>query len=599
MRRSKGTRRRANRVARQGRRYGRVVSWVGRYVVRRFGVRIALLLMASTVGLALIGAGLGLAVAIATSFEAGGNVALFGLELGPTSAATLPWLAVGVALLIGAGSAGVFVARRSAAMIAGACRLMLIEDILSEPGGLLPNPGDYSSDRRVARAVSRLMNKDSRRMSLALRRSLDAPVSMIVVVGSAAGLMWLHPVAAAVTLTGLVVTLPVFYGLNLAAVRASKRLEAMNPSASREVQRLYQHVVERPGASRADVRSRLDDGGAVRSATDAFIQRFLAVVRSDFASQLLTAVAMLLLLSYLGIAVIRGALPVAVAAAFVLLLRIMLGAVRSTFNSIATFSRYYPAVARLQRFLDVAPLDDRQRPPAPATDHWAFDLPAATIREVRERVWHPPLGSPLGVTFPARPSRFTAGMLEVALQRGLPDRHAARGRLRLAFVGVAALPSEPTSLAELFAVPAVSLEALDARDQQVLAGAGIHDGSMPLSPEGWSMVGTDTLARIGYLVAHGGAADCVVVDAAVYAAVADRVPGAGGVPIVIWSPGRPADGTDQRPHLVIGANGAIIGCGTSRFVREHWERIAERLEAVAGSAAKTGSDDVDDADDDA
>jgi hypothetical protein len=591
--------RRVARVRRQAARYVRAIVWVVRFVIRSFGWSALRPLISGPIGLALIGTGLGLGIAIVGTFETGAVVSIAGYELSAVDSTTLPWLATTVAALVAVGGLGVYHAHRGAIQIAARSKVALVEEVLSVRGGVLPTAADYVDDKRVNRAVQRLLTSDPQRVALALRRLLESPVSLAVALGATIAMFLLEPVAAGAVLVFMLLATPFYYNVNRRAVAATKRLEDVAPVARSSARDLVRSLGPQARITRAAVRHRVGAYSALGDAAEAWSQRLLAVARADLTSQGLTAVAFLGLIAYLGSNIFGGTTSFTMAVAFVALMRIALGGVRTLLRAFASFSRYYPAVYRLHLYTSPGHSDTNW----PASASLAFRIHAEGTSETGQRRFSVSTTGALGITPPFTPSRFTAGFFARLLERQPKDRGRVTTRPSVAVVRARQPPTEGTTLRTLLELEqSLTLDTLglSADDRAELVRSGCRDLDAVVTRDTWKSLPDGVRARLTAAVGLLDRPHVVVIELATLRHVVRSQPPEGSAPALFlgWSRSAPS-GDSTAAHLVVAADGSVVAAGSPAFVRSQWPGIAVARELVHADLSVRGTaadeDDEDDA----
>ena len=533
-----GARRRVRHVLRQARRYLGTVLWFFAKVFREQPRRSLTVFVASGSGLALVALGFGVVFTVLSGLEAGELVDVAGLVVDPSSARNLALIA-GIAAITVAGGAGLlFVARHHAVVAAAELQRTMASEVTAAHGPAALDPTMFLSDQRLITTLTSLQTSEARRCALSVRRGLETPVQLVVVVGGFVLLFLLEPLAAFGSTLFATVALPFLYVVNVRGVRASKRYEALMGPSRATTRSLLEDLARRFDLTPSAARAQLAGLPHVWPAIDAFRDRFVAVVRADLASQLIAATTTFALLAYLGSAALDGRMSLVVLGTFMVLLRLTLGALRSVFVSLTTISRYYPSMYRYQQFLHGL----RPVPPGVVMPNEA--TPRAGPRALAEPgVALGPLeaGSIVSLTTPVSPSRYATWYFGLVLAGGDPTRAAVwRDRIKVAT-----------------AVDDLSDASADA------AAALLVDAT--LLPDGQD-IPRPTAFRTPSLT-------------------------------LIWNPGKPRR-TSATIHLVAGPDGHVVAWGRPRWVREHWQEIhalrREASEAFESRHAEVRGEDAED-----
>jgi hypothetical protein len=521
-----------SRLVRQSERFLGTIAWFFARTARQQPARFLALVAASGTGLVALSAGFGAVYAILTALERGSAIELAGFSFDP-SRRELLYLAAGFAAATVALGAWLVYLARHQAVVASAELLRHMAAELTTLNAPVLEPSAYLSDARLRSALARHATSNARRCALALQRGLDVPVPLLVVAAGLAVLFLLEPRAAGASLVMASTVVPIMYLVNLRGVRASKRYEASVGPARSDVLASIAASADvdplEPGAAAAVGSPVLDHASA------SFRDRFLASLRADLASQLLTAAITFALLVYLVTHVLDGRLGLVELGTFMLVLRLVLGATRNVFVGIATISRHYPFLYGYRSLVG----DDRPR-----------GEPASVRMRAAPNALHEP-GAELPDALPARgawsvsarvtPSRHTAGVFALALAGGDPER---------------------------------------ARSNRAVLRVGDAHGSRP--GDGSAGEGGDQRAL------H-------LIDARALEPEALAARASAGAPALLVRPGKPAKELGDTLHLVLSPDGRVLAWGRVAWVRERWDEI-EALRERDG--ARFGEQPVADLEDD-
>lgn len=522
----------------QTERFVGTIAWFFLRVARAQPRRHAALVAAAGGGIAALSAGFGAVVAVLAALESGTSFTVAGFAIDPAARGGLVVIAAVAAAAVMVGASLVYGARRLAVDISAEFQRRVALEVAAARGPLTSEPVAYSSDARLTNWLTRLATGDARRCALALRRGLEVPVPLLIVTGGSVALFLLDAAAAAASVVLAATVVPVMYLVNLQGVRASKRYESLVTPARTVTAALLD-------ARRGSDASGPDDAAALRvtlahddtvaPAIDAFRDRVIAALRADLASQLVTAAATFGLLVYLGLGVLDGRGSIVALATFMVVLRLVLGALRNVFVGIATISRHYPFLYAYRLFLrglepDRSTPATTPRAPAPRRSPEARHEPRAQLRGIAP-------GALVSISATVAPGRYAWGYLGLVLAGG--DADAARWW----------------------------------RDRVVPA---TRDGRLPAG--------------------HDPATSVVVIDGEELGGTpAPRLP---GVRLgVVWLSAKPPDQLASDLHLVTGPDGRAVGWGSVAWVREHWgELLALRRQAVERFDGAHGGSEAEDDD---
>ena len=587
-------------LRRQAGRYFGAVAWLFGLVFSRYRRRAFAVFAGSAIGVALVGAGVAGIFAVVSVLETGGAISMAGVEFRPEAAGQMVGVAAIASLLIMLGAVAVFAARSTSIGVASDLLKYLTASVLATYGGIPPHPLDFRSDRHLRAAIGRLRTSYARKCFLVVRQTFEAPVLILTFAAGVAAMVWLQPTAAVAVTLVVALVLPAYYLVNMAAVSATKRFEALSRAAARESKALAQTYAQRPHDPPGEIHAAFQAATASQERIHTFARRFLATVRADLTSQLTSAIALLALLAYLGSQVLAESLSVTAAVAFMLVLRFMLTAMRGVFRSFALLSRHYPSVYRFYLF---STGQDRVKPLPPGA-RFKLRLMPGGLRapEAPKRTWRVGPGSVLGVNAPVTPSRFSVWYYASLLAGGsdIAGALAIRDATRVAVVPPA--PRSPTSLRRHFGVADTMafetlIAATGAGAAASLCAQSVDSLDATYEPEAFAALPGATTAALALAAARSHAPSVIIASARML--LDDIRSQAGEALIVSRHRIRPLRDIADA-HLVAASDGAIVAWGSPRWIRENWSDIRahramyeDELERILGEDVE-GEDDEDD-----
>jgi len=530
--------------------------------------------VAGPLGLALLGAGIAVAFATVAALEAGGEVRLRGINFGEVRRGTLPLVVAAMALLMASGASVLYRGRVAAIRIAAEAQLWLAESLLATDQGVLFDPRDYRDPRRIDRAVERLVRSEPPRVALALRRTLEFPGAVSAVIGGATVLLVLDPVATAIGALFTLLALPLFYRVNVRAVHATKRTEALAANHAKAISALYRTLAPLPQASPASTHAAVAREPTVGALADAWRVRFQAVDGAQFISQVLAAAVFFALLWYFGNRILQGDEGLTTIALFVVILQFTLTYIRTLARLSATIARYYPSIFRVQHFLSTPTTTNREEP----RQGWRWRTVPSTPGLSSSKVKVEP-GSAVGISCEVVPHRFSAGFYVRLLQRGSPHGRQPRAPH---VIPIATLDAPPfgMNLREVLGLPADARNAselgLGAATLASLQELDLNDLRRPIDRGQWRLLPLPARLELSLRAALLAHPDAIIGPPAVHAWWGEIDPQRRPL-LLIWSKGRPAKGSPAAQHLVFATTGELVTHGPPNLIREDWGAIAPLL----------------------
>lgn len=543
------------------------------------------LLIAASIGGVLFGAvGVAVVVRYAQLLESGAVVPIFGREYPAQESFMLVCVASvsGAVLILGA--VLTFSARLRAVRIGTEFQLDCGDRVLATVGGEVESAHAYAGDRYLRSELSKLHGRDARICGMAVRRLLDAVAPVAVMIGGMCALFWLHVSSSFVMLAVIGLALPAYYFVNLGAARATRRFEIANRRARRAARELFVGFSFWPPAPlpREVVRG-AESRGVLRASALAFRERFAALARAEFISYGVTAAAFVLLLIYLGRDAIAGRMQWASLAAYLVILRLTVMAMRRLFQTATMISRYYPSIYRCSRFLAVAIAESGETSSLDEV-HIRIGRQALTDGGKRRLIFRK--GDFVGLTGPLSPNRYSI----LYYAKLFVDQHSAQGGRRaldqIRLIAPLAVPPVPASVRELLGLRSdwgaeeVKQRLSDWADE--LGRVGALDPDRVLEPTVWQQISLECRRQLALLGAE--ASTCPILLASSRVASAEWLrsqPWTRDRLVFLWYPGRPprALGMVAPVHIVAGASTGVVAVGSPLWVRNSWEKIQDLLDA--------------------
>jgi ABC-type multidrug transport system fused ATPase/permease subunit len=559
------------RLVRQAQRYLGAIGWLAHWLWSRYPRRVVFIVTGSTVGLFAIGSGVAVVVAFINALEssssAGGAFAVVARPLLGSLSAT----ATSAGLLLLLGSTLLFLARRQSVSVAARAQVDLALEISDTYGAGPPHPAAWLGEGKLNGAITKLMTTDTRNCAMAIRRALDAPYQVGLVIAGFVVLAVIEFNAALLTVAIVLIVGPVYYVVNVAAVQAARRFELTMGSAREGGLDMVRTRAGSP-QRRPDMPHATRPVSLLVAAADAFRDRFVAVARSEYVSNTIMTIAFAVLLIYLGTRALDGSLALGRAAAFVVVLRLGLNGLRGSFNAVATVSRHYPSVQRVTSYLrqGVGPSDKQVQPPVEVRTTRATLIESdATPTSVNP-------GEPLIVVAPVPPTRYSARLFASAFARRPTEPSLATVTASLIVVRPFSRPRTPVSVREALEYPP------DADDAPIHAALGTDgaafDLDTPLEPTDWKVLRMAALQRAAVSRAASVTGTIVVVDHRAVSKVNNDYlrQMLKTKCVLIWYPKMPPECSDE-PSMVVAPDGVVVALGRCAWVHANDARISARV----------------------
>lgn len=565
-------------------RYAGALRWFAQTLWRAFRWRAVLAVAMAQAGVIIVALALALSVHYFQQLEQDGPLRL-GAWSGPArdqGTLTAVMVVVLVVLLVGAGI--LFLAQRRIIEMAVDLNHHVRMEVARAYGGELPEPEDWGSPRAVSRAVWLLQTRDARRTAIVARNLLRNTVNLGIVVAGLIALIYLDLTMTVLFLGVMAIALIAHSRTNATSARATRRYEAIAPSVRRNLRSLGSSLpsLPQPSLDRADVEAALDQE-AVAEETHAFGERFGAHIHAEFLGFAIMGVAIGVLTTVMGRAALAGTMPWTGVIAYVIVLRITLGGIQALLRAFAFFSRFYPSIHRLHRFLAASNAATNHEPlgPLPVRCH------GDALLEHRDAARPVERGETVEVVLPTPLSRYALGLL-VRLFAG-DDRGRRRLLGQTAMGRPVSVPSGGASIAGLLGMNGGShagslRERLGDRATEVEAGIGL-DTDVVASADAWASLSSEAVARLVLAAAEESGRPVLALDHRVVTrSELDRLEASSPDRTILVCSGS----MEQRPDdlglartLVASVRGDIVAVGSPAWVARNADEIHLRCDIPA------------------
>lgn len=557
-------------------RYASAVRWFASILWEHFRWRVVTTIVATQVGVLVIGAGLSLSLTYFQQLEQDGTVQVRGLSLTARDEATLVAVVAVVLVVLLSGAAILFLAQRRIVDMAVQLNHLVRMRIALAYGGELPTAADWGSERSMLRALWQLQTRDARRVAIVARSMLRNLVSLGTVVVGLGALLYLDAVMTLLFLAVMAVAMVSYYRNNAASARATRDYEAVAPTTRQGLRRLLPSLqtVSQPAPDRAELDAALDQD-AVAEETRAFGDRFGAHIHAEFLGFAIMGVALAGLTGVMGRQALAGAMPWTRLVGYVLVLRLTINGIQSLLRTFAFFSRFYPSIDRLNRFFA-------------ATNPETSDEPVVTLALrtdertlVEDGTATGPLapGEVVEVVLPVPLSRYSLGLLASLLVGDEPGR---RRRLLGQTTMAAPLtpPPTPASMRTLFQLDGrLDPDGLRARlgghATAVEEAVGL-DPDVAVPPQAWEHLPQEALDHLLLVAAEQSPRPVLALHERLATASAlarlreqcDKV-------VLVCSTGPPEDPREHAvDRVVVGSSaGDVVAVGTPGWVARIWPEL--------------------------
>jgi hypothetical protein len=563
-------------------RYGSAVRWLARTLWEAFRWRVVRAIVAAQVGVLIIGGGLSLSLSYLQQMEQGGRLRWRGLDLAARDESTLAAMVGVVLITLLAGSGILYLAQRRIVNMAVELNHHVRMNIALAYGGELAEPADWRSERTVWRALWVLQTRDARRTAIVARGLLRNTVNVGIAVVGLAALFYLEARMTLLFLGVMAVAMISYYRTNAASARATRRYEAVAPTTRKGLHQLLPsfQTLSQPAPSRAELGAALD-AEAVSEETDAFGERFGAHIHAEFLGVAIMGVALAALTAYMGREALAGAMPWTRLVAYVLVLRITLNAIQSLLRTFAFFSRFYPAIDRLNRFFAASNGSTNDEPLSPLALHAGgrarTEQPDAT-RSVQA-------GEVIEVILPVPLSRYSIGLLAAVLAG---DDQGRRRQLlgHMAMARPLTVPPVAASMRSLLMLngthDSAALQARLGEHAATIEEAVGTDPDVVVPCEAWTGLPDEAMTRLVLATAEASRRPVLVLDRGLattgelerlQAEASDRI-------VVVCSSGAPSEHDELgiSRTVVASVHGDILAIGSPAWIAGNWSTITDLRE---------------------
>lgn len=585
----------------QFRRYQGALLWILREAFFQNKQRMLGIIAGTVLGVAAIGVALGLIFKYAKLVEDDGAMNWFGVMLQAQDQSLLYGVAGAAITLFVVGSTTIFLARQSMASLVVDFRAKSLTKVVLMFGGLPSRPSAWQNSRRLGRDLIRIQSTDARKCSISVRRLLDNLVPLTITIAGLLGLFWIH-VSATILVTVLVLIAITFYYLvNRRILKAMKRLEELSPLAKRASKEMIGLFASNSNPKVApNSLQELPQIQHVRAAHEVTRQRLSSMAWAMFIGYMSMAIILSILIVYLGRQAIADDIQWTVVIAYLFILRVTVGSMRSLFQGLTRITRFYPSIYRYQQFVEAFAGKDAEK----LTEKVRLKPDESAKCEV-SKGYVLKRGSLIAIRGSLRPSRYSLSYFATVLS-GTRSRSKRLDLMQsMCFAAPIARPIAPVSLRELLGLPAtwdfsnlgeyLHTESLD-QIQKLAENCLDHR----INAEAWGALSEDALKDLGLLTVVCSKRTIVLIHAGLLGAksfdlqklkLTDR--------IVVICDLALIEAKSKLPikwQLVAAVDGSLVGIGSPTWVRENWEDIKQVLEAKA-KALNGLPDDLDVSDD--
>lgn len=567
--------------------YVGAIRWLACRLWASFRWRLIRAVAAAQLGVVVVGAGLSLSLHYAQRLERDERLQLGELALSARDETTLALVVVVVLVVLLLGGGLLFSAQRAIDKMAVSIQHHVRMDVALAYGGELPEAADWRNDQSVWRALWVLQTRDARRISIVTRKLLRNTTHVGIAAVGLGALFYLEARMTVLLLAVMSAALVAYYYANRISVRATRRYEAVAPDTRRALHQLLRSVqtVSQPRLRREEFEGALGHEALAEEA-GAFRDRFGAHVYTELLGFAIMGVVFAGLSGYLGREALAGSVPWTRLVAYLVVLRITLSGVFAIFSTIAFFSRFYPAIRRLNRFFSATNGSLSGDP----VEELRLQTSAETMTENEAMTQPVPKGEMVGVVLPVSLSRYSLGLLASLFCGG----NFAQRRRMLGKISMATRLSEPPTAASMESLvmldgrwdPRWLRERLGDQADPIEEAIGL-DPSVAVPPESWAKLSPEATARLVLVAAEASDRPVLAIDRDLATPEwLERLrQQAGDKILLLCSSGEPTfhDGFGIERSVVASVYGGVLAIGSEQWVGRHWEGICERRMDVAVS----------------
>ncbi|WP_141246908.1 ABC transporter ATP-binding protein [Halomonas salipaludis] len=338
----------------QGRRYYLGFLWLLKEVWISNTKSFMKVVVASGIGVFLSGVSLASILYFLNLFETNGEVPFLGPVKDLLHTGVFLYLLIGALVFLIAGFYLVYLAKKLSIALGAEFQVHCAGKILTSFGGKLTVPAAYMSENRLYLELNRLQNSDARQCGMAVRRILQSVVAILVVPVGFVVMSLLSWQSTIFIIILVFLAGPVYYIINLGATKATKDHEMLSSPARKstlDILKRGDELTEVNVKKGRPVLSAHDSGGAFIKASDAFRRRFTALAEAEYMSQCIMAIGIFVLLTYMGYLALINQVSWTFILGFLVVFRFTMAAFKQLFQTMATYSRLFPAIHRVCDFL--------------------------------------------------------------------------------------------------------------------------------------------------------------------------------------------------------------------------------------------------------
>jgi hypothetical protein len=349
-----------SRIKSQTDRYLRILIWMLNDAFREFKTDILIILSSSIVGVIMQGGILAIILTYASFLEDNRTLEYMGFAI--ESRSDVAFFSMGgltcVFLIISA--LLIYISKKKSAVLSVDYEEHCSKRVFKLIGARPKNFGDHNTTS-LPRVISQEQTNNTMGCGRAIGTVLDGAFPLAIFIYMAVFLTYINLEVTLSIFILFIFFLSYHYKVNLFVVRNEDQLQELQPKSRKDLLGLVT-LLTSLNNSHPDMGDHIDleyQTENIKGSFDGIRNRRMSVAKADFASNMMIAIAMSLVVIYLGRQALVGDIPWGEVIIYLIGLRIGVMGIRGLLNNIASYARWYPRVRDHFDFINSAREDKR------------------------------------------------------------------------------------------------------------------------------------------------------------------------------------------------------------------------------------------------
>ena len=341
-------------------RYLRILIWMLKDAYSEFKSVILIILVSSVVGVIMQGGILAIILSYASSLENDKTLEFLGFAIESRSE-TAFFLMGGLTFVFLIVSAMlIYISKKECAILSVDYEEHCSKRVFKIIGARPKNFGSYDPGN-LPRVISQEQSNNTMGCGRAIGTVLDGAFPLAIFLYMTAFLVYINLEVTLAIIILFAFFLAYHYKVNVFVVRNEDQLQQLQPKSRKDLLGLIS-VLTTLNKSHPDMGDHIDmeyRSENIKASFDGIRNRRMSIAKADFASNMMIAIAMSLVVIYLGHQALLGDIPWGEVVIYLVGLRIGVMGIRGLLNNIASYARWYPRVRDYFNFIYSAREDER------------------------------------------------------------------------------------------------------------------------------------------------------------------------------------------------------------------------------------------------